>query len=161
MPPRILILGLQRNFNKWATGQDELYFLFPLLESLLALSFLALCFGRSKHQTAGLHAGLPVLCSWLSSEHGRLSRSLEGRRRGRMGWLCTCPSLPGCRTELTPKICQVPPPCGFSLLPWPTGCRVVSRLLLTSRVLRYYLLVSLYPVQTFQNSPFISLSSMS
>lgn len=36
VPPWISILGLQGHFSKWANSEDELYFLFPLPESLLA-----------------------------------------------------------------------------------------------------------------------------
>lgn len=55
--------------------------------------------------------------SWLSSANGWSSRSLEGRRKVRMGWLHTCPSLPGYGTELSPITCQVAPLWSFSLTP--------------------------------------------
>lgn len=55
--------------------------------------------------------------SQLSSASARPRRSLEGRWRVRMGWLCTCPFLPGYGTELSPTTCQVAPLWSFSLSP--------------------------------------------
>lgn len=110
------ILGLQRNFSKWANSEDELYFLFPLPESLLAHPSYLCVLGGWCIRAAGLQGGLPVL--WLLAEFSQWKAQQEpgGQAESEDRVAMHMPLSAGVRDWALPYIFRWPP-CEAALSP--------------------------------------------
>lgn len=144
--------GVTKKFQ-WVGKQDELYFLFPLTEPLLAHPSYLCVLGGWCIRAAALQGGLPVLSQWKAQQ--------EPGGQGEDRVAMHMPLSAGVRDWALSYIFRWPP-CGAALSPVLAPRVRGSTPALAKLEGTAILLVSFpTPGPSFQNSPFISLSSMS